>query len=141
MCAGGGKFTREEMQLLSTLGIIGQISQYDLSDDNLAHFYKNALAFIFPSLYEGFGIPILESFACGCPLLCSDTSSLPEIAGEAACYFDPYSEASIQNVLLKVLEDTHLRNDLILKGYERLKKFSWQQTAEQTKKIYESVLV
>ncbi|NCD10928.1 MAG: glycosyltransferase family 1 protein [Epsilonproteobacteria bacterium] len=141
LCAGGGKFTSEEMQLLFNFDIIGQISQYDLNDDGLAHFYKNALAFIFPSLYEGFGIPVLESFACGCPLLCSDTSSLPEIAGEAACYFDPYSEVAIKNVVLKVLEDTSLRNDLILKGYERLKKFAWQQTAEQTKKIYESVLV
>jgi len=141
LCVGGGKFTSEEMQLLSNLDIIGQISQYDLNDDVLAYFYKNALAFILPSLYEGFGIPILESFAYGCPLLCSDISSLPEIAGEAACYFDPYSEASMKNVVLKILEDTHLRNDLILKGYERLKKFSWQQTAEQTKKIYESFLV
>jgi glycosyltransferase involved in cell wall biosynthesis len=141
VCAGGSKFTSGEMQLFSHLDIIGQISQYDLNDDNLAHFYKNALAFVFPSLYEGFGIPILESFACGCPLLCSNTSSLPEIAGEGAYYFDPYNEESIHNVVLKVLEDTSLRNDLILKGYERLKKFSWQQTAEQTKKIYESVLV
>jgi len=141
VCAGGGKFTSGEIQLFSHLDIIGQISQYDLNDDSLAHFYKNALTFVFPSLYEGFGIPILESFACGCPLLCSDTSSLPEIAGEGACYFDPYSEESIQNAVLKVLGDAHLRNDLILKGYDRLKKFSWHQTAEQTKKIYESILV
>jgi glycosyltransferase involved in cell wall biosynthesis len=141
LCAGGGKFTRAETQFLSDLGVIRKVLQYDVNDDILAYFYKNALAFIFPSLYEGFGIPILESFACGCPVICSYTSSLPEIAGEAACYFDPYSELSIRNMVLKVLEDTSLRHNLILKGYERLKKFSWQQTAEQTKKIYESVLI
>jgi len=140
VCAGGGKFSSGEMQLLSDLDIVNQVVQYNLDDESLAYFYKNALAFIFPSLYEGFGIPVLESFACGCPLICSDVSSLPEIAGDGACYFDPYSEESIKNAVLKVLEDTELREDLISKGYERLKRFSWKQTAEQTKKIYERVL-
>ena len=141
VCAGGGKFGSSEMQLFSDLGIAGQVLQYSLDDESLAYFYKNALAFIFPSLYEGFGIPVLESFACGCPLICSNTSSLPEIAGDGAFYFDPYSEESIKNAVLKVLEDVALREDLITKGQERLKQFSWKQTAEQTKKIYESVLV
>ena len=141
VCAGGGKFTKSEMQLFSDLEIGEQVLQYNLDDDSLAYFYKNTLAFIFPSLYEGFGIPVLESFACGCPLLCSNVSSLPEIAGDGACYFDPYSEESIKNAVLKVLEDNSLRDDLILKGTQRLKKFSWAQTAEQTKNIYEEVLV
>ena len=141
VCTGGGKFNSSEIQQFSERGISKQVLQYNLDDDSLAYFYKNALAFIFPSLYEGFGIPVLESFACGCPLLCSDVSSLPEVAGEAACYFDPYSEESIRDAVLRVLDDTNLRKDLIAKGQERLKQFSWQQTAEQTKKIYESVLI
>jgi len=140
VCAGGGKFISAEMQLFSDLGIAKQVVQHSLDDENLAYFYKNALAFIFPSLYEGFGIPVLESFACGCPLLCSNVSSLPEIAQDGACYFDPYSKESIKNAVLKVLEDTELRKDLTNKGYQQLKKFSWAQTAEETKKIYQSVL-
>lgn len=140
VCAGGGKFSNYEIEQFKELGISKQILQFNLDDDSLAYFYKNALAFIFPSLYEGFGIPILESFACGCPLLCSDVSSLPEVAGEAAYYFNPYSEESTRGAVLRVLNDTNLRKDLITKGQERLKKFSWKQTAEQTKKVYESIL-
>lgn len=140
VCVGGGKFTSAEMHLLSDLGIAKQVVQYSLDDESLAYFYKNALAFVFASLYEGFGIPVLESFACGCPLLCGNVSSLPEIAGDGACYFDPYSEESIKNAVLKVLEDVAFRENLIQKGHERLKQFSWQQTAEQIKMIYENVL-
>lgn len=140
ICIGGGEFNNSELQLFSELNISNQIKQYNLDDNRLAYFYKNALAFIFPSLYEGFGIPVLESFACGCPLLCSNTSSLPEIAGDGAIYFDPYSEESIKAAIMKVIEDDGLRIDLINKGHKQLEKFSWRQTAEQTKKIYESVM-
>jgi len=139
LCAGGGKFKDNEVQLLNELGVSNKVFQYQIDDDSLAYFYKNALAFIFPSLYEGFGIPILESFACGCPVLCSNVSSLPEVAGEAACYFDPYSEESIRNAVLKILNDKAYREELINKGYEQVKKFSWEKTAEKTKKVYESI--
>jgi glycosyltransferase involved in cell wall biosynthesis len=141
LCAGGGKFSTGEMQLLIKLGISKQVLQYNLDDDSLTYFYKNALAFIFPSLYEGFGIPVLESFSCGCPLLCSNLSSLPEVAGEAACYFNPYSEESIKNAVMQVLDNTNLRENLMKNGYEQLNKFSWKRTAEETKKIYESMLI
>ncbi|MGJ0342973.1 glycosyltransferase family 4 protein [Aliarcobacter cryaerophilus] len=141
LCTGGGKFSSSESQLLNELEISKQVLQFNLDDDSLAYFYKNALAFIFPSLYEGFGIPVLESFACGCPLLCSNVSSLPEVAGDAACYFDPYSEESIKNAVSRVLNDSNFRKELINKGYEQLKEFSWKKTAEETKKIYESVLI
>lgn len=140
LCAGGGKFNSSENQLFRELEISNKVLQYNLDDNSLAYFYQNALAFIFPSLYEGFGIPVLESFACGCPVICSNVSSLPEVAGEAACYFDPYSEDSIKNAVIKVLEDSTFREDLIKMGTERLKKFSWKKTAEETKRIYESVL-
>jgi glycosyltransferase involved in cell wall biosynthesis len=140
VCAGGGKFNTKENHFLLELGIIDQVVQYNFDDSSLAKFYKNALAFIFPSLYEGFGIPVLEAFACDCPLICSNTSSLPEIAGEGAYYFDPNKEVSIKNAVLQVLEDLDLRKSLVVKGQERLKDFSWKKTAEQTKKIYESVL-
>lgn len=141
VCVGGGKFSSSEMQFFTKLGISKQVLQYNLDDDSLAYLYKNALAFIFPSLYEGFGIPVLESFACGCPLICSNVSSLPEIAENSAFYFDPYNEESIKKAIIKVLEDSSLREGLINKGYEQLKKFSWRKTAEKTKKIYESLII
>jgi len=140
ICAGGGKFSIGEIQLFSDLDIIKQVYQYDLDDGTLANLYKNAQLFVFPSIYEGFGIPILESFACQCPLLCSNTSSLPEVAGNAAYYFDPYSEKSIKNAIVKVLDDKNLQEELRQKGLLRLEKFSWKETAIKTKKIYESVM-
>lgn len=140
LCTGGGAFSTSEIELFSELSIEKQVLQYNLDDDSLAYFYQNAIAFIFPSLYEGFGIPVLESFACECPLLCSDKSSLPEIAGDGALYFDPYSEESIKSAVLQIIESDELRDSLVQKGRERLKAFSWKQTAEQTKNIYQSIL-
>jgi glycosyltransferase involved in cell wall biosynthesis len=140
ICAGGGKFNTQEIESFSNLSIINQIKQYNLDDDTLANLYKNAELFVFPSLYEGFGIPILEAFACECPLVCSETSSLPEVAGDAACYFDPYSQESIREAVEKVLQSNELQNKLRQKGTKRLEQFSWKQTALDTRKIYESIL-
>ena len=103
-------------------------------------YYKNAELFVFPSLYEGFGIPVLESFACGCPLVCGDCSSLPEIAEDGGMYFDPYDKESMENAIDMVLNDRDLRNGLIKRGYSVLKKFSWQKTSDQTLNLYKKVL-
>ena len=103
-------------------------------------FYKQAELFVFPSLYEGFGIPILEAFACECPLVCSNTSSLPEIAADGAEYFNPYDVFSIKIAIENVLNNDDRKKVLKLNGKKRLKNFSWQKTAEDTKKIYESIL-
>jgi glycosyltransferase involved in cell wall biosynthesis len=140
VCVGGNKFNKEEIQLFSELNITQQLVQFSLDDDKLAYFYINAQLFVFPSLYEGFGIPVLESFACHCPLVCSNTSSLPEVAGEAACYFDPYSESSIKENVRKVLENDLLRKQMILKGKEQLQYFSWEKTVLETKQIYERII-
>jgi len=139
-CAGGGKFTSKELAIFSSLNITDQITQYTLDDDALASLYQNAQLFVYPSLYEGFGIPILESFACQCPLVCSNTSSLAEVAGDSAYYFDPYSEESMRNSITKVLEDEFLQDELRQKGVIRLKKFSWTKTAAETRSLYESVM-
>jgi glycosyltransferase involved in cell wall biosynthesis len=138
-CVGGGEFNTNEIRLFKALGISMQMLQHSVSDESLALFYKKAKLFVFPSLYEGFGIPVLESFACGCPLLCSNVSSLPEIAGDGAYYFDPCNKASISNAVKKVLYDENLQNKLVFNGTERLKKFSWEQTVIQTKRLYESI--
>lgn len=139
VCAGGGRFDFVEKILFEKLKILKQIIQYNVDDTLLAYLYQNAQCFVFPSLYEGFGIPILESFACGCPLICSNTSSLPEIAREGALYCDPTNEDSIKNAIKKVLNDKQLAEKLIIKGYQRLQEFSWQRTAIETKKVYESI--
>lgn len=140
MCIGGDKFTSSELELLAKLGIANKVKHSDLTDELLAHFYKNAVLFVFPSLYEGFGIPILESFACGCPLVCSNTSSFPEVAGDGAEYFSPDSEISMYTAIKKVLNSNERREELVKKGYERLKEFSWSKTAAETVRIYKSVM-
>lgn len=140
VCTGGGNFKLSEIQLFEDLGISHQIFQYDVDDDKLAYIYKNALVFVFPSLYEGFGIPILEAFACGCPLVCSNAGSLPEIATTGASYFDPYSEESIRSTILQVLNNFGLREKLVQNGTKRLECFSWKFTAEKTMHIYKEIL-
>jgi glycosyltransferase involved in cell wall biosynthesis len=106
----------------------------------MRYLYRNAQAFVFPSLYEGFGLPILEAFSCGCPVIASNSSSLPEIGGNAVQYFDPRDAASLQDAIDRVITNTTFRSDLKRKGDERLKDFSWKTSARKTKKVYEAVL-
>jgi len=140
VCAGGGKFNDIEIKKLKNLKIKDKVFYYSGSDSFLAYLYQKAVAFVFPSLYEGFGIPILESFACGCPVICSKTSSLPEVAGDAAIYFDPKSKMSVLSSIQKVIYDNNLRNQLIYKGYQKVKEFTWEKTAKKTKILYEDIL-
>ena len=140
VCVGGGRFNKETVKYLQYLELSNQVMQYNSDDKNLNYFYKNALAFVFPSHYEGFGIPVLESFTCGCPVICSNTSSLPEIAEDGAYFFDPTSEMSIRDSVQKVIVNSNLRKDLINKGLMQVKKFSWEKTAAQTNEIYKSIL-
>ena len=140
VCVGGGDFSMIEIEKFRSLKIRGKLFYYSGSDSILACLYQKAIAFVFPSLYEGFGIPVLESFTCGCPVIVSNTSSLPEVAGEAAIYFDPTDKLSILNSIQKVIYNDKLRKQLINKGIERVKEFTWEKTADKTKKIYEGVL-
>ncbi len=140
VCAGGGKFNEKEIEKLKNLKIKDRVFYYSGSDSVLAYLYQKAIAFVFPSLYEGFGIPALEAFACGCPVIISNTSSLPEVAGDAAIYINPTDKISILNSIQKVIYDVELRNQLIYKGSQRVKEFTWRKTANKTKKIYEDIL-
>ncbi len=106
-----------------------------VSDGELLQLYKNAFCFVLPSLYEGFGIPVLEAMSNGCPVICSNTSSLPEIGGKAALYFNPKSEKDLLKKVNQLKDDEKLRNELIRKGKEQVKKFSWQTCAQQTLEI------
>lgn len=137
VCIGGGGFQAMEQDFLENHDLKERILQISCSDVELAHIYKNALCYVFPSLYEGFGLPILEAFSANCPVVCSNCTSLPEIADDAAVYFDPKSENEIRESVKKVIYDDSLREDLAQKGAKRLEKFSWKETARQTKEIYE----
>ncbi len=111
-----------------------------VSDAELGALYKNALGFTFPSLFEGFGLPVLEAFAAQIPVVTSNNSSLPEVAGEAALLVNPYKTEEIIDALIKMYNEKDLRSELVKKGEQQLKKFSWQKCAEETLKVLESVV-
>jgi glycosyltransferase involved in cell wall biosynthesis len=141
VCAGGGVFNMKELLLLKQLNLTLKVKYVKFnSDQELQSLYSQALCFVFPSLYEGFGIPILESFACGCPTILNRTSSLPEIGGDAALYFSFQEKDSLLNQLVKIINNDSFRNKMIDAGYERLKLFSWSKTIKEHLKIYESCL-
>jgi len=110
-----------------------------ISDEDLPSLYKNALCFVLPSLYEGFGLPILEAMQYGCPVAASNVSSLPEAGGDAALYFDPENVEDIRKNLESIIQNPELRERLIKKGYEQVKKFSWEKTARETLKVLQDL--
>jgi glycosyltransferase involved in cell wall biosynthesis len=111
-----------------------------VADEDKAALISGAIVFAYPSLYEGFGFPVLEAQACGTPLIASTSSSLPEVAGEGAILVDPEDENAIRTGLLHLLGDEGLRKDCVEKGYRNLKRFSWEQTASTVLKVIEKVL-
>lgn len=112
----------------------------EVSDKEIQGLYKHADLFVFPSLYEGFGLPVLEAMTCGTPVITSNTSSLPEVAGDAAVLIDPCDVEKIAGAMLRVLKDGDLRRELSLKGKERAKSFTWDRCARETLKVYKEVL-
>lgn len=138
--SGQNAFSKDEQKLFKELHIENQIIHHTINDEVLAYLYQNALCFVFPTLYEGFGIPVLEAFACDCPAAISNTSSLPEVGGDAVIYFNPVDSESILNSIKTLVYNQKLRNELIFKGREQLKKFSWENTAKQTLEIYKESL-
>ena len=110
-----------------------------VDEETLACLYSSALALVFPSLYEGFGLPVLEAMACGCPVICSNAASLPEVAGEAALLIDPFRVEDLAAAVDKVVGDPALREDLIRKGLLRSAQFSWERTAKQTLAVFRAV--
>lgn len=138
---GGGSLSREEITLIQNLGLPeGKVLQVAGDDADLANLYREASVFVYPSLYEGFGIPLLEAMSLNCPIACSNTSSLPEVAGNAAEFFDPYQPESIAAALEKVLFSTEKAENLVKLGAERITNFSWEACAEQTRQVYLSLL-
>lgn len=111
-----------------------------VSDDRLIELYQRAALFVFPSRYEGFGLPVLEAMACGCPVITSNVSSLPEVAGDAAVLVDPSDVDGLAHAIERVLSDADLRRDLRGRGLGQAARFSWDRTARETISVYKRVV-
>ncbi len=111
-----------------------------VDDDELAVLYRNASCLVFPSIYEGFGLPVLEAMQYNCPVVCSGITSLPEVAGDAALYIDPYDYKDIRNKISGLIDNPQLRDDMIEKGKKRVEYFSPQNYTKRLEKAYQSIL-
>lgn len=139
LCIGGGKFTVQELLFFRNSGVDAFFEQHNLSDEELVLAYQKAMLFVYPSIYEGFGMPILEAFECECPIACSNTSSFPEIAGKGAYFFDPYRKESIYESIRYVLYNDSLRKKMVRKGKEMALAFSWEKTCQKTVELYKNI--
>lgn len=136
----GMPFTKEELSLFSDLKVEKQLVHISANDSQLASLYKYALVFVYPSVYEGFGIPILEAFRNECPVCLSDASCFPEVAGDAAHYFNPFDQESILNSISNVIDNRSLSDDLRKSGKLRLEKYSIAQMVNSTCEVYHKCL-
>ncbi len=136
----GSPFTPEEMMSFKARSIEGQMHHICATDAQLASLYKYASVFVYPSLYEGFGIPILEAFYNNCPVCLSNTSCFPEIGGDAALYFDPVDKESLLHAVKSVLENESIADSLRIKGNIRKANFSIKQMVENTTAVYSDLI-
>jgi glycosyltransferase involved in cell wall biosynthesis len=137
---GGGDFTGKELLEINKLGFKDKfIQQVGGSDETLVSLYSNALCFVYPSFYEGFGLPPLEAMAAECPVVSSNTSSIPEVINKAGVYFDPNNIDEMCSVIETVVCDESLRSRLVKLGLENIKLFSWEKCAFETLKIYKNL--
>ena len=125
----------DDLKLKDKVIFIGYIE-----DEDVPALIKGAMIFLFPSIYEGFGMPPLEAMACGTPVLTSNISSLPEVVGDSGVLVDPFSKESIKDGILRMLNDDNLRQELSIKGQERAKLFSWTRVTEKLYNIYQSLM-
>ena len=140
VCFGGGPFDEAEISMFKRMGFKeGQIHQISGGDELLGSFYRGAKAYVCPSLYEGFGIPPLEAMANNCPVICSNTSSIPEVVGDAGKYFNPSDVGDMCRSIESVVYDESVMQELKMLGTERLQNFSWKKCADQTLAIYKQL--
>jgi len=136
VCFGGGPFTSRETEKINKLKLADRVFQHSGPDDVLAGYYKNATALVYPSRYEGFGLPPIEAMAFGCPVLASQAPPMPEINRDAALYFDPESVDQLLEAIRMLLSEKGVRESLIQKGREREQFFCWEKTALQIHNFY-----
>ena len=135
-----GHWSRQNKDYAKKLGIADDIIWMGyIADAEMPFLYNCADVFIFPSLYEGFGLPVLEAMACGLPVVTSNLTSLPEIGGEAAIYVNPHDAGDIGEKLYQTITDLRLRHDLLTKGFKRVKLFSWKKHARELEAVYSSL--
>jgi glycosyltransferase involved in cell wall biosynthesis len=141
MAVGGGDWTAEEQARIGSLGLFASITLIPKADEaTLARAYRNAALFVYPSLYEGFGFPPLEAMSLGCPVLVNRTSSLPEVCGEAAFYFDSSDADALSHVLVSSLEDSEGLEAKRQLGEQQVKLYDWSRSARSTLSVYRAVL-
>lgn len=141
VCISDSEFTDDEKKHMDNFNILNKvILRQSVNENELGVYYRSSLLMVYPSLYEGFGLPILEAFANSTPIALSDSSSMPEVAGDAAVYFDPLNPDSIRDAIQKLINDKNHRKILIERGKKRLSKFSWKQAAAKTVETYKSIL-
>jgi len=137
------KYRRAVLEAIDRLGLRDHVVSIDylLNGEELATYYSNAACFVLPSLYEGFGLPALEAMACGCPVITSNTTSLPEVVGDAGILVDPYNIQGLADALKLVLTNSGFRQEMVEKGLAQAKKFTWEKTAQETLKVYEKLAI
>ena len=136
---GDAPFSPAELEEQRRLGVAESVRHQVGDDEALAKRYQTATVFVYPSLYEGFGIPPLEAMSSGCPVVCSDRASIPEVVGDAGLYFDPTNVEELRAVLERVATDESLRTQMRSRGYTRVAAFSWDACASATAQIYRNV--
>jgi len=140
LCVVGSPFSEAENKLLGDLKLTEHVEHYGYAtDSHLAKLYRCSLALVYPSLYEGFGIPPLEAMSCGTVAVVSNTSSLAEVVGDAGVLFDPKASDELIDILLSLMDDKARREALVLKGRQKAKQFNWDKTVAQTIAIYRSM--
>ena len=140
LCFGGGEFNKDELNYIAKLGLTGCIKHIRGSDSDLNALYESASVFIFPSLMEGFGIPLIEAMHNNCAVVCSDIPCFREIASDGAIFFDPLNKDSLSSVLDEVLYNTSLKKNTILKGALVGEKYSWDKCAQEHFEAYKDIM-
>ena len=134
------KFRLATLGEVKRLGLDGEVIFAEhISNADLAACYSSAIALTMPSLYEGFGLPLIEAMACGCPVIAANCSSLPEIAGDAGMFVDPRDTDGLAQAMRRIITEPALRKQLIEKGLERVRHFSWDRAAQETLQVYRKV--
>lgn len=135
----GLAFSPGEKRLTESLGLTNEVFGISASEEQMARLYRDAKLFVYPSFYEGFGMPILEAMQYRCPVALSDASCFPEVAGDAAIYFNPDNTDDMVHAMSKIIEEDSYRDTLIRLGNLRVKSFSWEKCAEEHMKIYSTL--
>ncbi len=139
ICYGGGDFSATEREAINEMGLGDHIKFREGDDRRLVRYYRNAAAHVITSLYEGFGLTLLEAMANDCPIISSNRSSLPEVAGDAAAYFNPEDPRDMARAMEETLSDSSALSQLRSKGRERSKLFSWDRCSRETLAVYEQL--